>query len=58
LTDGVGTGRRNELALESFEGGEIDGCKDDGETGCESCVDVDDAGESVAFCEADANGVE
>ena len=47
-------GRRNWLALESFEG--MDACKDDG-AGCVSCVDAGDVCKSVALGEADANEV-
>ena len=54
MANGVGMGRRNWLALESFEG--MDACKDDG-AGCVSCVDAGDVCKSVALGEADANEV-
>ena len=51
-------GRRNWLALESPKDWEGEGCKDDGKTGGVSCVDTDDVGESVVFCETGVDEVE
>ena len=58
LTDGVGMGRRNWPAPESPKDWESEGCKDGGKTSGVSCVDTDDVGESVVFCDTDIDEVE